>query len=109
MKKKARRFDEGGFLTKEGKNENISDDTRERARKFVEDREESEAPKATPKAAAKAESKPTPAPKAETKSESKPKAETADAKNLRLQMAAMTANVIKSGMQLLGIQVPSKM
>jgi arginyl-tRNA synthetase len=36
-------------------------------------------------------------------------AESADAKNFRLQLASMTSNVIKSGMQLLGIQVPSKM
>lgn len=36
-------------------------------------------------------------------------AESVDAKNFRLQLASMTANVIKSGMQLLGIQVPSKM
>jgi arginyl-tRNA synthetase len=36
-------------------------------------------------------------------------AETADKKNLRLQLAAMTANVIKSGMQLLGVTVPERM
>lgn len=36
-------------------------------------------------------------------------AETAGKKNLRLQLAAMTANVIKSGMQLLGIAVPERM
>ncbi|MFN8253420.1 MAG: arginine--tRNA ligase [Ferruginibacter sp.] len=36
-------------------------------------------------------------------------AETADKKNLRLQLASMTANVIKSGMQLLGIAVPERM
>lgn len=36
-------------------------------------------------------------------------AESADKKNLRLQLAAMTANVIKSGMQLLGIAVPERM
>jgi arginyl-tRNA synthetase len=36
-------------------------------------------------------------------------AESKDKKNLRLQIATMTANVIRSGMQLLGIQVPTKM
>ncbi len=36
-------------------------------------------------------------------------AETANKKNLRLQLSAMTANVIKSGMQLLGIAVPERM
>lgn len=36
-------------------------------------------------------------------------AETADKKNLRLQLAAATANVIKSGMQLLGVSVPERM
>jgi arginyl-tRNA synthetase len=36
-------------------------------------------------------------------------AETADKKNLRLQLASMTANVIKSGMQLLGVSVPERM
>ncbi len=36
-------------------------------------------------------------------------AESIDKKNLRLQISTMTANVIRSGMQLLGIQVPSKM
>ncbi len=36
-------------------------------------------------------------------------AETADKKNLRLQLASMTANVIKSGMQLLGVAVPERM
>lgn len=36
-------------------------------------------------------------------------AETALKKNLRLQLATMTANVIKSGMQLLGIRVPERM
>ena len=30
-------------------------------------------------------------------------------KNLRLQLAGMTANVIRSGMQLLGIRVPERM
>ncbi len=37
------------------------------------------------------------------------KAETAEKKNLRLQLANMTANVLKSGMQLLGIAVPERM
>ncbi len=37
------------------------------------------------------------------------KAETADKKTLRLHLAFMTANVIKSGMQLLGINVPERM
>ena len=36
-------------------------------------------------------------------------AETPGKKNLRLQLAAMTANVIKSGMQLLGVAVPERM
>jgi arginyl-tRNA synthetase len=36
-------------------------------------------------------------------------AETAAKKQLRLQMAIMTANVIKSGMQLLGVSVPERM
>jgi arginyl-tRNA synthetase len=36
-------------------------------------------------------------------------AETAEKKNLRLQLAVMTAHVLKSGMQLLGIQMPERM
>jgi len=36
-------------------------------------------------------------------------AETEDKKQLRLQLAAMTANVIKSAMKLLGIEVPERM
>ncbi len=36
-------------------------------------------------------------------------AETADKKALRLQLAIMTSNVLKSGMQLLGIRVPERM
>jgi arginyl-tRNA synthetase len=36
-------------------------------------------------------------------------AETEEKKNLRLQLANMTANVLKSGMQLLGINVPERM
>jgi len=36
-------------------------------------------------------------------------AETAEKKNLRLQLAGMTANIIKSGMGLLGIAVPERM
>ncbi|MES2847837.1 MAG: arginine--tRNA ligase [Bacteroidota bacterium] len=36
-------------------------------------------------------------------------AETEEKKNLRLQLANMTANVIKSGMELLGIRVPERM
>jgi arginyl-tRNA synthetase len=36
-------------------------------------------------------------------------AETAAKKQLRLQLAIMTANVIKSGMQLLGVSVPERM
>lgn len=36
-------------------------------------------------------------------------AETEDKKQLRLQLAAMTANIIKSGMHLLGIAVPERM
>ena len=35
--------------------------------------------------------------------------ETEEKKNLRLQLANMTANVLKSGMQLLGINVPERM
>ena len=74
------------FETKEGKNPNISDETREKAKKFVESggKEESKpapkatlAPKAMPKPAAKAEPKVTPKPttkaKAEPKVESKAK------------------------------------
>ncbi|MEO6733120.1 MAG: arginine--tRNA ligase [Ferruginibacter sp.] len=37
------------------------------------------------------------------------KAETSDKKQLRLQIAAMTASTIKSSMQLLGIRVPERM
>jgi hypothetical protein len=37
MKKKMRRFAAGGYETTEGENENISDETRSRARKFIED------------------------------------------------------------------------
>lgn len=36
-------------------------------------------------------------------------AETADKKQLRLQLAVMTANTLKSGMELLGIRVPERM
>ena len=36
-------------------------------------------------------------------------AESDEKKQLRLQIATMTANVIKSGMQLLGIKVPERM
>jgi len=36
-------------------------------------------------------------------------AETPEKKYLRLQIATMTANIIKSGMQLLGISVPERM
>ena len=36
-------------------------------------------------------------------------AETEEKKQLRLQLAIMTANIIKSGMQLLGISVPERM
>ena len=36
-------------------------------------------------------------------------AETEEKKNLRLQLANMTANVLKSGMELLGIRVPERM
>jgi len=36
-------------------------------------------------------------------------AETIEKKNLRLQIATMTANTIKSGMQLMGIRVPERM
>lgn len=35
--KKMRKFAEGGYETAEGENENIKDDTRSRARKFIED------------------------------------------------------------------------
>jgi hypothetical protein len=77
MKKKMRKFAGGGeldFETKQGENEAISKDPsiRERARKFVEDKEESIKPKATSKT-----STPTvKASKAEPKSE--PKSETAE-------------------------------
>ena len=37
------------------------------------------------------------------------KAESEEKKQLRLQIAAMTANVISSGMSLLGIKVPERM
>ena len=36
-------------------------------------------------------------------------AETEDKKQLRLQLAVMTSNVLKSGMQLLGIRMPERM
>ncbi len=36
-------------------------------------------------------------------------AETTDKKQLRLQLATMTANILKSGMELLGIRVPERM
>lgn len=36
-------------------------------------------------------------------------AETEEKKKLRVQLAMMTANVLKSGMQLLGIKVPERM
>jgi arginyl-tRNA synthetase len=36
-------------------------------------------------------------------------AETIEKKNLRLQIATMTSNIIKSGMQLMGIRVPERM
>jgi arginyl-tRNA synthetase len=36
-------------------------------------------------------------------------AETEEKKNLRLQLANMTANVLKSGIQLLGIRVMERM
>jgi hypothetical protein len=88
MKKKMRRFEEGGFLTKKGKNANISDETREKARKFVEDKEEeSIKPKATSRASTptvKASSTaPKPAPKAESKPT--PKAETAEENKERME------------------------
>jgi hypothetical protein len=37
MKKKMRKFAEGGYETAEGENENIKEDTRSRARKFIEE------------------------------------------------------------------------
>jgi arginyl-tRNA synthetase len=36
-------------------------------------------------------------------------AESEDKKNLRIQISMMTANVLKNGMQLLGIKVPNRM
>ena len=36
-------------------------------------------------------------------------AETAEKKQLRLQLAIMTSNVLKKGMSLLGIEVPERM
>lgn len=55
--RKMKRYAEGDIV--EGENPNIDDETRERARKYVEDNMESqeEAPKFTPKAAAPAKSK----------------------------------------------------
>jgi hypothetical protein len=101
MAKKMRRFngEEGSeieFESKTGRNENIGDDTRARAKKFVEDKEEAKVaqkaaksstptPKAsTPASAPKAESKPaapTPAPKAEAK----PKPETKEENTARME------------------------
>jgi len=37
MKKKMRKFAEGGYETAEGENENVKEDTRSRAMKFIED------------------------------------------------------------------------
>jgi len=37
MKRKMRKFAEGGYETAEGENENISEDTRSKARKFIEE------------------------------------------------------------------------
>jgi hypothetical protein len=88
MKKKMKRFngEEGSEIeleSKTGRNENIGDDTRARARKFVEDKEEAKvAPKAakssTPTSKA---SIPAPAPKAETK----PKSETKEENTARME------------------------
>jgi|688.fasta_scaffold29951_2 hypothetical protein len=87
MKKKMRRFEEGGFLTKQGKNENISDETRERARKFVEDKEENIKPKATSRASTPTVKSSSTAPKTAPKAESKPtpKAETAEENKERME------------------------
>jgi hypothetical protein len=93
MKKKMKRFngEEGSeieFESKTGRNENIGDDTRARARKFVEDKEESIAPKAkskpslpTVKASSSKPAAPTPTPKAE----SKPKPETKEEYTTRME------------------------
>ena len=78
MKKKMRRFNEGGeldFETKQGKNEAISDKTREKARKFVEDKEDKEE-SIKPKATSRASTPTVKASKTEPKSE--PKSETAE-------------------------------
>ena len=61
-----RKFDEGGFLTKEGKNEAIDDDTRARARKFVEDASEESQDIKTPKASAPVKKSSAPTSKAST-------------------------------------------
>jgi hypothetical protein len=85
MKKKMRKFAEGGeldFETKQGKNEAISDETREKARKFVEDKEDKEE-SIKPKATSKASTPTVKASKAETKSESK--AETAEENKERME------------------------
>jgi len=90
MAKKMRRFngEEGSeieFESKTGRNENIGDDTRARARKFVEDKEKSIAPKAKSKPSLPtvkaSSSKPTPAPKAEAK----PKPETKEENTARME------------------------
>jgi hypothetical protein len=93
MAKKMRRFngEEGSeieFESKTGRNENIGDDTRARAKKFVEDKEESIAPKAkskpslpTVKASFSKPATPTPAPKAEAK----PKPETKEENTARME------------------------
>jgi hypothetical protein len=86
MKRKARRYDEGGVT--EGQNPRIDDDTRARAMKFVEDASE-ESRDIKPRAEAKEASKPAPKAKAKeepkTKEESKPKAETKEEYKSRME------------------------
>jgi hypothetical protein len=93
MKKKMKRFngEEGSeieFESKTGRNENIDDETRARARKFVEDKEETKvAPKTTktsaptPKASTSTPKESAPAPKAEAK----PKPETKEEYTTRME------------------------
>lgn len=72
------------FESKTGRNENISDDTRARARKFVEDKEEA---KVAPKAAKSSTPTPKPAPVSAPapKAEAKPKPETKEEYTTRME------------------------
>ena len=86
MKRKARRYDEGGVT--EGQHPKIDDDTRARAMKFVEDASE-ESRDIKPRAEAKSTSKPAPKAKAKeepkAKDEPKPKAETKEEYKARME------------------------